>query len=247
MAIVSIKCPSCGAKPQLDDSKERGFCSYCGSPVQIQDAVAKLKVELSGNVKVDGLTEIEKLKDAGNSLQAAGKLQEAQGYWSQVIKIDPTDGDARVAASLIAARLLQNQYASSSNDSKAGWAIDKNVENIINSENYVMAKKYALSKKFDQLETELKTIAAKMKAEQETIAAKMKAEHEKIIAERAKSSRAASGCITSVIGAVVMIIFLWIISTYSGSPIDAPFALYVVVFIALIIVIVGIILTTTSK
>lgn len=48
MAIVSLKCPSCGADITLDDSKEFGFCSYCGTQIQ-NNAIQKLKIEYSGD------------------------------------------------------------------------------------------------------------------------------------------------------------------------------------------------------
>ena len=38
MAMIAIKCPQCGADIQLDDSREFGFCNYCGTKV-MQDIV----------------------------------------------------------------------------------------------------------------------------------------------------------------------------------------------------------------
>ena len=39
MAIRALKCPSCGADITLDDSREFGFCSYCGSRIQIGEQI----------------------------------------------------------------------------------------------------------------------------------------------------------------------------------------------------------------
>lgn len=39
MAIRALKCPSCGADITLDDSREYGFCSYCGSQIQVGEQV----------------------------------------------------------------------------------------------------------------------------------------------------------------------------------------------------------------
>jgi len=39
MAIRALKCPSCGADITLDDSREFGFCSYCGTQIQIGDQI----------------------------------------------------------------------------------------------------------------------------------------------------------------------------------------------------------------
>ncbi|MGB4092432.1 MAG: hypothetical protein WBK46_10920 [Ruminococcus flavefaciens] len=35
MKLVSYKCPNCNASIQVDDSKRSFFCTYCGSPVNI--------------------------------------------------------------------------------------------------------------------------------------------------------------------------------------------------------------------
>ena len=39
MGMKSLRCPSCGANLEMDDSKEYGFCSYCGTKVQINDRI----------------------------------------------------------------------------------------------------------------------------------------------------------------------------------------------------------------
>ena len=48
MSLISVKCPSCGADISLDDEKEYGFCSYCGTKIQ-NDAIKKLKIEYKGD------------------------------------------------------------------------------------------------------------------------------------------------------------------------------------------------------
>lgn len=52
MSLVNIKCPNCGASIQLDNSRESGFCSYCGSKVQIQEAINKIKIDRTGDIKI---------------------------------------------------------------------------------------------------------------------------------------------------------------------------------------------------
>lgn len=39
MAIRALKCPSCGADITLDDSREFGYCSYCGTQIQIGERI----------------------------------------------------------------------------------------------------------------------------------------------------------------------------------------------------------------
>ena len=48
MAIKSLKCPSCGANIELNDSQEFGYCSYCGSQIQIGE-----RINVNVNVKHD--------------------------------------------------------------------------------------------------------------------------------------------------------------------------------------------------
>ena len=37
MGMIDIKCSNCGEMVQLDSSRVEGFCSYCGSKIQIKD------------------------------------------------------------------------------------------------------------------------------------------------------------------------------------------------------------------
>ena len=50
MPFVSAKCPNCGASIQLDDQRESGFCQYCGSKIQIKEAIAKVRIDKSKNL-----------------------------------------------------------------------------------------------------------------------------------------------------------------------------------------------------
>ncbi len=45
MAFVPAKCTSCGAEIQLDDTQERGFCSYCGHHMLFSAAESFFKQE----------------------------------------------------------------------------------------------------------------------------------------------------------------------------------------------------------
>jgi DNA-directed RNA polymerase subunit RPC12/RpoP len=57
MKVVSVFCTNCGAAVQLDSQRQVGFCSYCGSQLLIDEE--KRKIELSGNVSVDGMLTLE--------------------------------------------------------------------------------------------------------------------------------------------------------------------------------------------
>ena len=53
--LQAAKCPSCGADIQVNEKLENTICQYCGSTVLVEDAIEKYKIEISGNVKVEGI------------------------------------------------------------------------------------------------------------------------------------------------------------------------------------------------
>ncbi len=47
MALISLKCPNCAGDIELDDTREFGFCMYCGSKVMITRDVNNISIEMS--------------------------------------------------------------------------------------------------------------------------------------------------------------------------------------------------------
>lgn len=45
MAIQTLQCPNCLGHIELDDNRETGYCTYCGSAIKIQDYVEKIRIE----------------------------------------------------------------------------------------------------------------------------------------------------------------------------------------------------------
>ena len=90
MSFVSLKCPACGADIQLDDSKEFGFCSYCGNKV-IQD---KVIVEHRGSVSIDVTNELNNLYMIARRAKSSKDFRNAQKYYEQIIVKDPTSWEA---------------------------------------------------------------------------------------------------------------------------------------------------------
>lgn len=54
MALVPLKCPTCGSSIHLDDQQETGICEHCGSQFAFQEAARKYMAELAGKLKPDG-------------------------------------------------------------------------------------------------------------------------------------------------------------------------------------------------
>ena len=94
MKFVSGSCPNCGGEVQLDESKEKGFCMHCGSSIRVQDAVQKLKLELSGKVGVDGINSVQQLKSNAQKSFDVGLYRNASEDWSKAANIDKTDHES---------------------------------------------------------------------------------------------------------------------------------------------------------
>lgn len=88
MGVVSLKCPSCNGELQLDDAREFGFCQFCGNKVMIQDEVQKIRVEYSGQVKIDNTDQLKNCEKLADKAYAAGNYIEAYGYYSKVLEFD---------------------------------------------------------------------------------------------------------------------------------------------------------------
>lgn len=72
--MVALNCPSCGAKFFIDDSREFGFCSYCGTKIQL---VQKIKVMHSFENAIDmDFVSVRRLIDAEMYYDAQKKLKE---------------------------------------------------------------------------------------------------------------------------------------------------------------------------
>ncbi len=85
MGLVAVKCPQCGADIQLDDSREFGFCNYCGTKI-MQD---KIVVEHTGSVKVDNTESLKNYLSMAENAIKASNGKEAQEYVNKVLEINP--------------------------------------------------------------------------------------------------------------------------------------------------------------
>ena len=91
MSIVNAKCPNCGASIQLDDERKEGFCSYCGSKVEVEEAQ---KLMIQGTVKVDTSDELANLYQVARRAKDAGNSENAQKYYDMILVKDPNSWEA---------------------------------------------------------------------------------------------------------------------------------------------------------
>lgn len=91
MSIVSVKCPICEAKIQLDDERPEGFCSYCGSKVKIEKAQ---EAKILGTVKVDSSDELKNLYQIARRAKDSENSENAQKYYDMILIKDPISWEA---------------------------------------------------------------------------------------------------------------------------------------------------------
>lgn len=89
MATVSIKCPNCGGALELDDSKEFGFCMFCGTQVRVQDE--KTRVEVSGSVKLNENDKYGNYLTLATRAFEAKNMSEAYTYYTKALEIKQSD------------------------------------------------------------------------------------------------------------------------------------------------------------
>lgn len=91
MKLVPAKCPSCGANIEVNENLEKAICQYCGTTVIIQEAVEKYKIEISGEVKVDGIESKKELLKNAEVLAELGKYTEANSKFTEYQQKYPDD------------------------------------------------------------------------------------------------------------------------------------------------------------
>lgn len=85
MALIAIKCPSCGGDINLDESRDFGFCMYCGTKVSLSQ---RIKVEHSGEVSLKGLATIDALIKKGFMNVATNDYVNAKDSFQKVLSLD---------------------------------------------------------------------------------------------------------------------------------------------------------------
>lgn len=94
MKVIELKCPSCDADIELDDSREIGFCCYCGMKILIKVPTAK----------IDGIAGIDNLLLRANQFVQEGNINKAKEYYNRVLDIDINNEVAQKGLDLIGER-----------------------------------------------------------------------------------------------------------------------------------------------
>lgn len=150
MTLIVLKCPSCGADIELDESREFAFCSFCGTKV-MQD---KKIVELKGKIKIDGISTYDKLLERAFILIEDQEYAEAEKYLKKVLEFEPKCSKAYWGLMLCEFRIPNVQTAETT-------GID-----ITESNNYKRAISFAQSEEKEKYKEHGKT--AKQKFDEKT-------------------------------------------------------------------------------
>lgn len=66
--FINAKCPSCGASLNIDNTEDRVVCDYCKNIIIVNDALEKYKLEISGNISIEGISSNVELIESANEL-----------------------------------------------------------------------------------------------------------------------------------------------------------------------------------
>lgn len=97
MKLEIAKCPNCGATLDVDAEREQVYCQYCGNLIMISDAVQKYKmevsgkIELGGNVAVDGIKTIKAREEKAEFFVSTGKFIDALTAYEELLDFQPTN------------------------------------------------------------------------------------------------------------------------------------------------------------
>lgn len=84
MGIIALKCPQCGADVELDETREIGFCTFCGTKV-MQDRVY---------LHVDNSNKLKNLYERARKSIEINDYEHASEYYKKILDENPNDWEA---------------------------------------------------------------------------------------------------------------------------------------------------------
>lgn len=91
MGFIAIKCPSCNGDVEIDDTRDFGFCLYCGTKI-MQDVQ---KVKLSGAVELKDMVTVENLLIRARQFLDEGDFNRTKEYLDKILDIDATNKEVQ--------------------------------------------------------------------------------------------------------------------------------------------------------
>lgn len=106
MAFVSLKCQNCGQILEIDDTRDIGFCPYCGSKYQLAE---KVKVEHSVTVTLNRVADLDGLIKKGFVCLNTEDEAYARALFNKALSLDRDNIYANIGM-LIANGSKKNKY-----------------------------------------------------------------------------------------------------------------------------------------
>lgn len=103
MGFIKLNCSNCGANIELDESREFGFCQYCGTKM-VQD---KIIIEHRGSVSIDRTAKIQNLLIRAKEMISQNRIDEAEKYYDRVLEYDIRNTEARSALDNIIYKVIK--------------------------------------------------------------------------------------------------------------------------------------------
>ena len=122
--MLQLKCPNCGADITLDDTREFGFCSYCGTKVLLDEY----------KKRVDGVPGVANLLLRADDFLKQGNVEKAREYYNRVLDIDINNNEANSRLNSIKQREKIQQAESEKLFSDSDYRRAKEIFNFINSQ-----------------------------------------------------------------------------------------------------------------
>lgn len=96
MAIVKIVCTSCGGKIDFDDSRDKGFCMFCGTAFLREQVIAPpVAVSPTTTVVIEGGTSDANLAVRANAMLADKNYRGAIDTANRALEINPNNTEAQ--------------------------------------------------------------------------------------------------------------------------------------------------------
>ena len=89
MALIATKCPNCAGEIQLDDKRSTGFCLYCGSQIDVKQAISSINVNISGTDE-----DVKNWQAAFDKYCSVFDYEKAEKMADKILQARPNDPDS---------------------------------------------------------------------------------------------------------------------------------------------------------
>lgn len=101
--LVAAKCPNCGSNIEVNQNDNKSKCEYCRATILVDDAIERLRVELSGEVEVKNLPKLKNLLKIADRAFEDEDYSKALENYKQALAIDSDDWRATYREGICAA------------------------------------------------------------------------------------------------------------------------------------------------